>query len=831
MDEDNFECAICLDEITEFAVPFSSNQILGQKQCKHNFCFTCLKNYVENLIGKGQELSCPVCRELFQGFINNRSSNDIAKVAKQHSSTAKFLKVENQNLNNQLNDIKNQMDSQKQLLTEKLADVENQKSVTVKEINLLKNKMGDLEKELSEKHQERLKEIEVNQSKLYGQQQEILALNQTKSELEESYQNLYQQLNQHNERSNSLLSKLENYKQRNTSLEEHISQLEQERRQIQSKLESIESQTEKRIQEQLLLTKQQDTKVQQLHSIIEPQRLEIQALKSKLNESKKALDSTAGDSQKLLDIESAMSQLHVELARSHTVIETLNSKKKSLEKELEEFKRIKFNSSPSSLDMSSTANSILAATTKLSNKSLNLFNSGINYLYGNNNNPYQMNNINNNNNNSNLFIKSYKNFKIYEKRGNNKNSQIFRATLNNFNMVLKLIPFFKPMSTISSLYLSLTTGNTITQEQDISVFREAMILYTLNHSNILKLESITKDENTGKIYSALSPFVPFDLEYLIAENCRSSNSNGGNLLNSSGGSKKNSVLTTTLTFLNIKQIIYQLINTMAYIHSQELVHRDIKPTSILLFEDFQIKLCSFGQSCSVFTSFQNNIQIPNYSQSNFAYLAPEVILAILSNSNNTADINWKAVDMWSIGSIFLELLLKKNVFLNSIQKPSSLNNSGNGTPTFSLPKTAATNNRKTTMKASFGDDVGDDELSIDDFEQLRVPGNTKRQDLTCILDFMKMNSIQKILKENLNTSMPEQQQIKDAFDLLLALLDPRPDRRITAQNASLHRFFSNESYFNAHDQPSLATSDVSSSLTDTKIKDFLQEKCFDIVSF
>jgi len=853
MDDDNLECHICLDEITEFAAPFSNHQILGEKQCKHNFCLTCLRNYVDNKMANGKEILCPVCRDPFNGFINNKSANDIAKVAKKHSSTAKFLKDENQNLNNQLNEIKIQMDEQRQQLGAKLEDVENQKSAKINEVNMLKNKMGELERELYEKNQERLRELEINQSKFDGQQQQILELNQTNTELEESYQSLYQQLNQHNDRSNSLLAKLEDYQNRNSSLQDHISKLELEKRTILSKLDSIESVAEKRIQEQIMITKSKDQRIQELNSIIEPQRLEINKLNGKLNESKRALDNTMGDSQKLMDLESAMSQLHVELARSHTVIETLNSKKKSLEKELEEFKRIKFNSN-SSIDMTSTANSILAATTKFSNKSLNLFNSGINYLYGNNNsnnNNFQFNTSGSIN--QNLFIKSFKYFKIYEKRGNNKNSQIFRATLNNFNIVLKLIPIFKPISTISSFYHTLTTGNTIIQEQDISVFREAMILFTLNHSNILKLEAITKDESTGKIYSAISPFVPYDLEYLMAENSKNNNSifnnnsnsinnSNGGLNNSNNGLKKNNISTTTLTFSNIKQIVYQLINTVAYIHSQELVHRDLKPTSVLLFEDFQIKLCSFGQSCSVFTSFQNNIQIPNYSQSNFGYLPPEVILAILGNSNNTATIDWKAVDMWSIGSIFLELLLKKNVFSDSIlnsknnSRPSSLGNSNNSLPTFNHNK----NNKKEEL---FGDDT---DLSIDDFEQLRVPGNTKRQDLGTILEFMKMNKTLKILQDHLiskSSGDPKQQQqqqqqqlvvppiLKDAVHLLLALLNPNPEERITAQNASTHKFFSNEPYFNTHDQPSLATLDVSSSLTDTKIKEFLKDKCLDIVSF
>ena len=49
---------------------------------------------------------------------------------------------------------------------------------------------------------------------------------------------------------------------------------------------------------------------------------------------------------------------------------------------------------------------------------------------------------------------------------------------------------------------------------------------------------------------------------------------------------------------HIKYILYNLLCSMKFIHSADIMHRDIKPGNILINADCQIKICDFGLSRS-----------------------------------------------------------------------------------------------------------------------------------------------------------------------------------------------------------------------------------------
>lgn len=45
-----------------------------------------------------------------------------------------------------------------------------------------------------------------------------------------------------------------------------------------------------------------------------------------------------------------------------------------------------------------------------------------------------------------------------------------------------------------------------------------------------------------------------------------------------------------------KYIVYQLANTLIYLHSAGVLHRDLKPSNILIDSGCKIKICDFGLS-------------------------------------------------------------------------------------------------------------------------------------------------------------------------------------------------------------------------------------------
>ena len=78
---------------------------------------------------------------------------------------------------------------------------------------------------------------------------------------------------------------------------------------------------------------------------------------------------------------------------------------------------------------------------------------------------------------------------------------------------------------------------------------------------------------------------------------------------------------TTMPILEIKIYIYQLFRSLAYIHSQGICHRDIKPQNLLLDPNTGIlKLCDFG-SAKILVENEPNV---SYICSRY-YRAPELI--------------------------------------------------------------------------------------------------------------------------------------------------------------------------------------------------------------
>nr|PIS51110.1 mitogen-activated protein kinase MKC1 [[Candida] auris] len=109
-----------------------------------------------------------------------------------------------------------------------------------------------------------------------------------------------------------------------------------------------------------------------------------------------------------------------------------------------------------------------------------------------------------------------------------------------------------------------------------------------------------------------------------------------------------------LTDSHYQSFIYQVLCGLKYIHSADVLHRDLKPGNLLVNADCELKICDFGLARGFSEDVEQNSQFMTEYVATRWYRAPEIMLSF---SNYT-----KAIDIWSVGCILGELLGGKPLF-------------------------------------------------------------------------------------------------------------------------------------------------------------------------
>lgn len=256
-------------------------------------------------------------------------------------------------------------------------------------------------------------------------------------------------------------------------------------------------------------------------------------------------------------------------------------------------------------------------------------------------------------------------------------------------------------------------------------FREIMFLQELNnHENIIKLYNVLKADNDRDIYLVFE-YMDTDLHAVIRANI--------------------------LEEVHKQYIMYQLLKALKYMHSADLLHRDMKPSNLLLNSDCLVKIADFGLARSV-ASLEND-KVPNPVLTDYVatrwYRAPEILLG--SNAYT------KGVDMWSIGCILGELLGGKPMF----------------------PGTSTMNQLDKIME---------------------VTGRPSQEDVEAVKSHFASSMLETLpptkpryLADMFPNASPE------ALDLLRRLLKFSPNKRITAEEALKHPYVAQ--FHNAADEP------------------------------
>eukprot|EP00727_Mastigamoeba_balamuthi_P002725 m51a1_g1245 putative protein (340) ;mRNA; r:160-2263 len=164
----------------------------------------------------------------------------------------------------------------------------------------------------------------------------------------------------------------------------------------------------------------------------------------------------------------------------------------------------------------------------------------------------------------------------------------------------------------------------------ISAVREITLLRRLRHPNIITLFDVRCSAPTpatrhrGSVYMVLE-YVENDLEALVESGA-----------------------TRWLSQSQVKCIARQMLEGVAYMHSQGVIHRDIKGTNLLLGNDGVLKVCDFGLSRRASAGDMTNRVVTLW------YRPPELLMGAQKYTS--------AVDMWSCGCVLAELLTGRPLF-------------------------------------------------------------------------------------------------------------------------------------------------------------------------
>ncbi|XP_074854413.1 mitogen-activated protein kinase 7 [Carettochelys insculpta] len=162
--------------------------------------------------------------------------------------------------------------------------------------------------------------------------------------------------------------------------------------------------------------------------------------------------------------------------------------------------------------------------------------------------------------------------------------------------------------------------------------RELKILKHFKHDNIIAIKDILK------------PTVPYDEFKSVYVVLDLMESDLHQIIHSS----------QPLTLEHVRYFLYQLLRGLKYIHSANVIHRDLKPSNLLVNENCELKIGDFGMARGLCTKPDEYKYFMTEYVATRWYRAPELMLSLHEYT--------QAIDMWSVGCIFAEMLGRKQLF-------------------------------------------------------------------------------------------------------------------------------------------------------------------------
>jgi serine/threonine-protein kinase len=161
--------------------------------------------------------------------------------------------------------------------------------------------------------------------------------------------------------------------------------------------------------------------------------------------------------------------------------------------------------------------------------------------------------------------------------------------------------------------------------------REASILRQLDHPNIVQFREV--GSSAGRLFFAME-FVP--------------GLDGSEMIKKNGG---------PLPVVRAVRLIHQALDGLAYAHDRGFVHRDIKPTNLLIGDEGgteRAKLADFGLARIYHTSPLSGLTLTGQFGGTYGFIAPEQI-------TNYRDVK-PATDQYSVGATLYTMLTGEKIY-------------------------------------------------------------------------------------------------------------------------------------------------------------------------